>query len=38
MFIKNGRFRWDVGCIILDGNHIYEIEGSSQVEGVEVSS
>jgi hypothetical protein len=37
-FIQVGRRRWDVGCFIIDRDPIYDIEGSSQAEGVEVSS
>jgi hypothetical protein len=36
-FIQVGRCRWDVGCFIIDRDPIYDIEGSSQVEGVEMS-
>jgi hypothetical protein len=38
MFIQTGRRRWDVGCVIFYGDPIYDIEGSSQAEGVELSS
>jgi hypothetical protein len=37
-FIQVGRRRWDVGCFIIDRDPIYDIEGSSQEEGVEMSS
>jgi hypothetical protein len=37
-FIQVGRRRWDVVCFIIDRDPIYDIEGSSQAEGVEVSS
>jgi hypothetical protein len=37
MFTKNGIRIWDVGCVIFYGDPIYDIEGSSQEEGVEVS-
>jgi hypothetical protein len=36
-FIQVGRRRWDVGCFIIDRDPIYDIEGSSQAEGVEMS-
>jgi hypothetical protein len=36
-FIQVGRRRWDVGCTIIDRDPIYDIEGSSQAEGVEMS-
>jgi hypothetical protein len=37
-FIQVGRHRWDVGCFIIDRDPIYDIEGSSQAKGVEMSS
>jgi hypothetical protein len=36
-FIQVGRRIWDVGCFIIDRDPIYEIEGGSQEEGVEVT-
>jgi hypothetical protein len=33
-FIQVGRHRWDVVCFIIDRDPIYDIEGSSQVEGL----
>jgi hypothetical protein len=36
-FIRVGRCRWDVGCFIIDRNPIYDIKGSSQAKGVEMS-
>jgi hypothetical protein len=36
-FIQVGRRRWDVGCFIIDRDPIYDIEGSSQAKGVEMS-
>jgi hypothetical protein len=38
MFIQTGRRRWDFGCFIFYRDPIYDIEGSSQAKGVEVSS
>jgi hypothetical protein len=37
-FIQVGRRRWDVSCFSIDRDPIYDIEGSSQAEGVEFSS
>jgi hypothetical protein len=37
-FIQAGRQRWDFGHLIFDRDPIYDIEGSSQAKGVEVSS
>jgi hypothetical protein len=31
------RHRWDLGCFIFDRDRIYDIEGSSQEDEVEVS-
>jgi hypothetical protein len=36
-FIQVGRRRWDVGCFIIDRDPIYDIKGSSQAKGVEMS-
>ena len=37
-FIQVGRRRWDFGYFIIDKDPIYDIEGSSQEEGVQMSS
>jgi hypothetical protein len=37
-FIQVGRRRWDAGCFIIDRYPIYDIEGRSQAEGVEILS
>jgi hypothetical protein len=37
-FIQTGRHRWDLGCLKFDRDPIYDIEGSSQAEGVKSSS
>jgi hypothetical protein len=37
-FIQAGRQRWDFGDLIFDSDPIYDIKGSSQANGVEVSS
>ena len=37
-FIQVGRRRWDMSCFNIDRNPIYDIEDSSQIEGVEFSS
>jgi hypothetical protein len=36
-FIQTGRCRWDLGCLNFDRDPIYDIEGSSQAEGVSFS-
>jgi hypothetical protein len=38
MFIQSGRRRWYFGHLIFYRDLIYDIEGSSQAKGVEVSS
>jgi hypothetical protein len=37
-FIQTGRHRWDFGHFIFYRDPIYDIEGSSQAKGVELSS
>jgi hypothetical protein len=37
-FIHVGRRRWDVVCFTFDKDPIYDVEGSSQTKGVELSS
>jgi hypothetical protein len=37
-FIQTGRRRWDFGHLIFYRDPIYDIEGSSQAKGVELSS
>ena len=36
-FIQTGRRRWDFGHLIFDRDPIYDIEGRSHENGVEVS-
>jgi hypothetical protein len=36
-FIQTGRHIWDLGCLKFDRDPIYDIEGSSQAEGVSFS-
>jgi hypothetical protein len=36
-FIQIGRCRWDLSCLNFDRDPIYDIEGSSQAEGVSSS-
>jgi hypothetical protein len=36
-FIQTGRRRWDLSCLKFDRDPIYDIEGSSQAEGVSSS-
>jgi hypothetical protein len=37
-FIQIGRPKWDLGHFNFDGDPIYDIEGSLQEKGVELSS
>jgi hypothetical protein len=37
-FIQTGRRRWDFGCLIFYRDPIYDIEGSPQEKGFELSS
>jgi hypothetical protein len=37
-FIQTGRRRWDFGCLIFDRDPIYDIEGTPQEKGFELSS
>jgi len=35
-FIRIGRHRWDMGCLIFDGDPICDIEGTFKINNAEI--